>query len=364
MKSENVPLRREDVPFTWSAGCGMPAYATFAQVPYDRLFLSADAIIEAYTKGRPMAEELFGPEIGMGGPTWAGISYGHASCLGSKLIFPADSEVAHTPIYGSLAEAIAALERPIDFSTQGVFPFYLDLWEKLKRAFPREKISFHLKAEGPLTTGWILRGHEFLVELLLEPEQVRAYLRAATASTVAYSRVVRRVNGLAEMSPEVAGVADDIAAMAPPDRWPELVMPFLEQYYTGLTTGLRNAHIEDLTVHHLPYLDQLGLSRFDPSVSPKLTPRLLRDHCRVPFLWRLNSTHYDERTPADIERWVFEAAADGASGVFTGVAREMCYPEKRAASARKVQAFARAAKQVKALLDSGCPREELLRHLK
>ncbi len=356
------PARREDVPFTWSAGCGMPAYSTLAGVPFDQIFLSADAIREAYVKGRPMAEALFGPDVGMGGPTWAGISYGHASCLGSKLIFPPDSEVAHTPIYGSLTEGIAALKREVDFTTQGMFPFYIDLWEQLKRVFPNERIGFHFKPEGPITTGWVLRGHEFFIELLTEPELVREYLHAATASIVSYSRMLNRVNGRPEVEPEWGGVADDIAAMVPPDRWPDLVIPFLNHYFTGLTTGLRSAHIEDLGVRHLPHLDRMGLSRFDPSVSPKLTPRLIREHCRVPFQWRLNSTHYVDRSPEDVRRWVFEAAAEGAAGVFTGVAREMCYPERREDSAAKLRAFASAARRVKELLDDGCAREALMQY--
>ena len=59
----------------------MPVYATLAGVRFDRLFLDADAIAEAYTIGRPMAEALFGADVATGGPTWAGISYGHANSL-------------------------------------------------------------------------------------------------------------------------------------------------------------------------------------------------------------------------------------------------------------------------------------------
>jgi glycosidase len=106
-------------------------------------------------------------------------------------------------------------------------------------------------------------------------------------------------------------------------------------------------------------LDELGLSNFDPSVSPKLTARLIRDNCRTPFQWRLNSTHYVGRSPADVERWFYEAASDGASGIFTYVAREMCNPE----DAAKVRAFIRAAKQVKQLLGDGCRREDIQRRV-
>jgi len=351
------PVRHRDpATFTWSASCGMPAYATLAGVPFDQLFLSADAIVTAYRQGRPQAETLFGPDVAMGGPTWAGNSYGHANCLGAELIFPPDSEVAHRPVYGSLAEGIAALQREVDFARQGMFPFYLDLWAQLKRAFPGEPIGFHYKAEGPITTGWILRGHPFLEELLTEPDQVREFLRLATQSIVAFLRLERRVNGHPEITPHTTGLADDLAAMVPPRLWPELVVPFREQYYAGLGTGPRYAHIEDLTARHLPYLDALRLSQFDPSVSPRLTAALIRDHCQVPFPWRLNSTHYVDRTPAQVAQWVYEAAADGAAGVFTYVAREMCWPERQAHSVACLHAFIAAARQVQQLLREGCPR--------
>jgi hypothetical protein len=137
------------------------------------------------------------------------------------------------------------------------------------------------------------------------------------------------------------------------------VVPFIEQYYRGQTSGRRSAHIEDLTVNHLKYLDQLRLNSYDPSVSERLTPALIRDHCRVPFGWRLNTTHYPSRSCADIERWLVDAVADGATSVFTGVDRVMCTP----ATAEKVRSFIRAGKKVKSLMDAGCPREELERRM-
>jgi hypothetical protein len=355
-----VPIRRRDpAAFSWSASCGMPAYATLAGVPFDQLFLSVDAIVAAYREGRPQAEALFGPDVAMSGPTWAAISYGHANSLGAELIFPPDSEVAHRPVYGSLAEGIAALQREVDFTRQGMFPFYLDLWARLKRAFPGEAIGFHHKTEGPLTTGWILRGHPFLEELLTEPEQMHQFLRLVTRSATAHIRLERRLNGRPELAAHATWMVDDIAAMVPPQLWPELVVPYHDQYYRELGTGERHLHVEDLITRHLPCLDQLGLSSYDPSISPRLTPALIRDHCQTPFLWLLNSTHYVGRTPADISRWVFEAAADGAQGVFTDVAREMCWPERRDHSVACLHAFVAAARQVQQLLREGCPRTEL-----
>ena len=70
-------------------------------------------------------------------------------------------------------------------------------------------------------------------------------------------------------------------------------------------------------------IDRLGLDSFDPSVSPRLTPRDLRDGCSVPFLWRPNSMQVRDLSQAQIRRFVFDAVIDGASGVFCAVARTM-----------------------------------------
>ena len=354
----NAPMARSrsEIPFAWSASCGMPALATLAGVRYDRLFLDADSFIEAYRKGAPMAQELFGPDVQISGPGWAGISYGHINTLGSELKFPEDSEVAHTPIYDSLEAGIKALEADVDFAKSGMFPFYLNMWQKLQNAFPEERIPFSgFSAEGPVTTAWALRGHGFFMDILDRPAVAREYLQRVTASVVKYRKLIRSLNGDPEFTDKGAGVCDDIAAMVPPRLWPDLVLPYLEQYFAGQTSGMRTAHIEDLTADHLKYLDALGLSMYDPSVSAKLTPALIRDGCRTPFKWRLNSTHYRDRSAQDIERWVFESVADGASEVFTIVAREMCTAE----AAEKVRAFIRAAKKVAGLLYKGCSRMEL-----
>jgi hypothetical protein len=290
-------------------------------------------------------------------PGWLGISYGHANTLGCELVFPEDSEMGHRPTHDSLEAGIEALQEDVKFEDEGMFPFYLDLWHELQERFPDEDIRFRgFGAEGPLTTGWTLRGHGFFYDLMDRPELTAEYLRLATDSIVAYRQACARINGDPEVSEAGTGMADDIAAMVPPEMWPEMVLPSHEQYYTALTTGHRSAHIEDLTGDHLHFLDDMRLSSFDPSVSPKLTPAIIRDNCSVPFGWRLNSTHYPERSPEDLRRWVFEAVADGACRVWTNAVWHICPPEK-------VQAFIDAAREDEELLEGGCPREELLQHV-
>jgi hypothetical protein len=102
-------------------------------------------------------------------------------------------------------------------------------------------------------------------------------------------------------------------------------------------------------------MGKAGLSHWDPSVSPKLAPEVIFNSCRVPFAWRLPGFSYAGMSRREVREFVFNAAANGASTVFTTVEGVMCNP----AAVGKVLEFVSAAKEVKALLDRGAPRSEL-----
>jgi len=354
------PRTRPDTPFTWYVTCGMPTYTALAGVRFDRTFREIDAIVEAYTVGEPRARALFGPDVRYGGPAWAGISYGHVNCLGSTLRFPPDSEVAHTPIYGSLGEGIEALQQPVDWASAGLMPFYLALWEQLKRAFPELDVGFGgFGYEGPITTAWEVRGHAFFADTYDQPAPYRAFMQLLTRSIVGYAAFVRALNGQPAHVDRVS-LYDDVSSMIHPRLWPELVLPYHEQFFREQEAGAarRHAHIENLVPAHLSHLDALGLDSFDPSVSPRLTPTDLSAQCSVPFLWRLNEMHVRDRTRDQIRHFVFNAIADGASGVFCTLSRTMTGPEQ----VSKIHAFIEAAKQVERLLADGCARDQLARY--
>lgn len=356
MNTPHVPPTREETPFSWYVSCGMPAYAALAGVRFDRTFYDFEAIVEAYTTGEPLARALFGPDLRYGGPGWSGISYGHVNCLGSRLVFVPGSEVGHTPLYDSLDEGIAALQRPVDWASAGSMPDYLALWDRLKRAFPDRDIPFAgFGVEGPVTTAWELRGHGFFTDLYDDPERCKAFLRWVTASVVDYFGFLRELNGQPAFTESGVGMVDDVSAMLSPRLWPEMVLPFHEQYFSTQTSGRRTAHVEGLLPSHLHHIDALKLDMFDPAVSPKLQPRDLRDNCHTPFWWRLNAMQVRDFSRERVRRFVYEAVADGASGVFCTIGRIMVTQD----AADKVRIFIDAAKHVEQLLADGCSRELL-----
>jgi hypothetical protein len=350
---------RERTPFRWFVGSSSYALMALTGTSFGDYNLHPEACIEMYRKGRPLFRELFpDPAIALPRVGTPAVSYGHVNGLGCELRFPEDGEVCHVPVYDSLAEGIAALREPVDFATAGMAPFFLDYKRQLEQAFPEEKVGFSYGLEGPITTAYELRGQDFLLDLLDSPELAAEFLEAVTRSINEFWLFYAEANGIPARAGG-AGMCDDVASMVPARLFPQLVLPFWEMFYQARTDGSRSAHVEDLRAEQLPFLESIGLVSFDPSISPKLSPPVIRDRCRVPFGWRLGSFHYLTMTEEEVRDWVFQAVADGASSVFTHIEAIMCRPE----NVPKVAAFMAAAREVAAMLEHGATRLDLAREV-
>jgi len=348
---------RDPSSFGWSATATQGALREITGTPIREFNLQPAACIHAYRAGRPAIAEMFGPDVRLPGPATPAISYGHVNCLGSELLFPEGGEVAHTHIYGSLEEGIAALKRPVDFATTGMAPFYLDFRRQMQAAFPDEPVGLGFGAEGPITTAYELRGEGFFADIFDDPEGVSEFLRLAVDSIVAYAGWRAQASGTQFPNPSGGGMVDDLSSFIPPRRFRQVVLPAWERYYRGITTGRRSAHVEDLRAEQLIFLEEIGLWSYDPSVSPRLTPPIIVANCRVPFGWRLVNFHYGEMTVQEVEDFVYLCCADGAASAFTHVSDNMCSPER----IEQVHAFIRAGKQARRLVSEGCAREEVRR---
>ena len=75
----------------------------------------------------------------------------------------------------------------------------------------------------------------------------------------------------------------------------------------------------------------------------------------MPFQWRLGSFHYPELSCSDVEDFVFQTVADGASNVFTYVSATMCNEH----TVKKVHSFIAAAKEAEHMLAGGGTRGQV-----
>lgn len=346
---------RERAGFGWYVGSSQGALRALAGIPIREFNLDVSACAETYRLGRIRQREVFGDEVGQYPLLTPAISYGHVNCLGSELLFPEGGEVAHTHVYGSLAEGVAALQQPVDWLSQGMAPYFLRFRDELQQRFPDEPVRWSFGGEGPLTTAYELRGDGFFTDIYDDPPLAREFLRLVVDSILDFDRTCAGVNGQPFPNPAGSGMCDDIASFIPPALFAEFVLPYWEQLYSGLTGGTRSAHVEDLRPAQLPFLEEIGLSHFDPSISPRLTPKIFCEGCRVPFTWRLGCFHLRQMPAQEVEDFVFLSAADGANGVSLTLAETICDD----ASVPKVQAFMRAGKEARQLLGEGCSREEL-----
>jgi len=105
----------------------------------------------------------------------------------------------------------------------------------------------------------------------------------------------------------------------------------------------------------LCHLEKVGVVDYDPGISAALNPKIIYERTPVPFGWRLGGFHYASMDCHDVEDFVYTAARDGASFVFTYVESVMCNEE----TAKKVCSFIKAAKHAEQLLNEGADREEV-----
>lgn len=354
MTRPNYDTARTETGFSYWVSGSQSALRELTGTPIREFNLDPEACIECYRRGRPLLREMFGDKVGLPGLSTPAISYGHVNGLGSELLFPEGGEVAQTHIYGSLEQGLTALREPVEWTEVGWAPYFLGFRERIQAAFPGEQVAWSWGGEGPITTAYELRGDGFFLDVYDQPELARQFLSAINRSVLDCERVVAAVNGRTVYGPS-AGLCDDLASFIPPALFGDLVLTAWEEYYAARTDGARSAHVEDLRPEQLPFLETIGLSFFDPSISPKLNPQLVAAHCRVPFTWRLGCFHFREMEVQEVEDFVFQSCADGASSVHTFVAEGMC----NEATVPKVQAFIRAAEEATALVAQGCSREEI-----
>ena len=309
--------------FKWYvSGCYL-SYTYLAGLKLDQIYKDYPACAKAFKVGRKRVKEVLGPEVIVGPPTCAPILYGHIICLGVPVTFQEDSEPGVRPIYKSIDEGISALKKEVDFSKNYLFKHYYGMWQYLKKEFPGESVSFSgFGWEGPITTAVLLSGIDF-------PEKAKEFLSLTTESIIKFVHFIKKINNEPPVSPISAGLCDDLSSLISPSLWDEFVIPYWEKYYSGLTTGKRYIHVENLNPEHLPFLEKVNLSHYDPSVSPALSPKIIKEKIDIPFGWRLTSFGLRDMSKGGVKEWVWKSFEEGAEEVFYILEKIACmYPEK------------------------------------
>ena len=349
---------REDAGFNWYIGSSAYACMELAGISLSEYNRNPLAGIKVHKeKYFNQLTEMFGDYLNPIGLATPAVSYGHINFLGVDLVFPdGEGEVNYVHEKRSLDDLIIILKDNMEFNDMTSYgQFFLDYREQLKKAYPGKRVSWSMGYEGPLTTAYELRDMDIFYDLYDNPAKTHEFLKLLTLNTIEYIKFHHRINGIPEFNENEGAMCDDIASLIPPDKFEEFVLPYWELYYTGTSKGRRHMHTEDHTYKTMPYLEKAGITYFDPSISHKLNPQLIRDNCRVPFGWRMGSFHFASLSPQEISDWVYKAVEDGVSKVFTHVTKLMLDQSH----IKKVKAFHEAAVNAKKMFDTGASREDI-----
>lgn len=360
MKQVDYKSARQNHPFTWQVVDTPFLYYELTGIGFQDYYSNPSAGIELFKKGRPIARELFGPDLQHCSITTPPTLYGHINAIGADLIFSDVGAAGVTTICDSLEDAVSLLSNKNDFEKAGKVPFYLNYLNELKAAFTTESISFGYRYQGPITTAYNLRHEQLFYDIYDDPERLKEMISLIVDSIVHFQSFLGKLSKQSHSMPRVH-LADDISSMISPQLWPEFVLPFLEKYYNALGSieHTRSAHIENLKPDHLRFLEEIGLTLWDPSISPALNPEIIFKNCRVPFGWLLGGIHYPDLTKDDVRDFVFKSAADGASFIFTVLTEGMAASE----TVEKVITYIEAAKEVEIMLKNGVARKDIVNHV-
>ena len=279
------------------------------EVSFVEYYTQPSVFKKAWEKSQKALNEMFGGVIeymSCPGLSCPPISYGHLGCIGAEMRYPENSDPNMAQMVDNVEEGIKWLERDWDFSKSDLFKFYLKYYEKIKEDFPDKKIWFGgLGKEGPITSAVLMCGQDFYIDMYEKPEECKKFLYLLTESIIKFDKFLRKINNVTESNAMAVGFPDDFAGFVAPDMYDDFVVPYWNQYYSGLTkTGKRDLHCEGMSRAHLPYLAKCGINYYQPSVSPLLKCEMLAKDLKIEYDWLLPTFELANMTEAQIKQWV------------------------------------------------------------
>ncbi|MDY7009588.1 MAG: uroporphyrinogen decarboxylase family protein [Planctomycetota bacterium] len=272
--------------------------AEVGNVLQSALHHDADAICRAYEAVVPVAERL---GVDPPQPRLAGFAYNHASTLGAKITFKPDSPEPGISPCIDILEDIDRLTEPADYLAAGIVPQRLEALRQLKARRPDAGNHIGHDYEGPITTAVLLMGQKFLMLPYDDPVRAHRLLEFCVRSALNYTRILKEHQNR-PTGPQPVGMCDDFGGMFPPEKFGEFVAPYWEEMYAGQQATDRFLHSELLRREHLPFLTGLKINTFDPSVDEHITPEILREDCKVPYMLRIWPAWMQQQSTGELVR--------------------------------------------------------------
>jgi hypothetical protein len=251
-----------------------------------------------------------------------GLSYHSLLPVGAHIDFLENGNPTVHPCLSRLEDFLDWGEyRPFD---NPLIQHLLAVWREVDARLGGEKLGFPYGNEAPFTAAVLLRGEAFFVDVLEQPELATAFLNRLTGNWLAAHFALREMAGTSPRGGFV-WLGDDFSGLLSPALFREFVLPTYRRIMAETQASRWVLHSELLRPEHLPLLDGLGLSCFDPHVDQYLTPGDIT-RCLpagITWEWRVISSHLLTHTPAELVAEYEEGVHAGASMIQVAVMPEV-----------------------------------------
>lgn len=181
------------------------------------------------------------------------------SAFGAKQVWY-ESNLPHADKTIHSVDDIAGIKKP-NPKLDGLLPFMI---QRLKEFEPSihemgHEIKFAI-ARGPLNIASFLMGTtEFMMLLMMNPEEAHQLLKVISAFTVDWLRVQK------EQFPSIEGilVLDDIVGFVGEDECREFVVPYLKPIFAAFEAKIRFFHNDAQGLISTPFLKEIGINLFN-----------------------------------------------------------------------------------------------------
>jgi uroporphyrinogen-III decarboxylase len=291
------------------------ALAEYAGVGLKDYILDADAAYTVATEAPRIVAERFGIAIG---PSLMGLSYHSLLPCGAEIDFMDNGNPTVHPCLTRLEDFQRWGEfRPFDHPT---IRHLLAVWRTVDKRLGGGKLGFSYGNEAPFTAAVLLRGETFFEDILEQPALARAFLDRLTDHWLIAFRAVRKLAG-AEPTGGFVWLGDDFSGLLSPAQFREFVLPTYRRIFTETRAVRRVLHAELLRPDHLPLLDGLELTVFDPHVDQYLTPDDLKTRlpAGIQWYWRVITSHLITHSPEELIAEYEEGVSAGPTAMQVAV---------------------------------------------
>ena len=303
-------------PIRWRLAIPVEVQCEYAGVTQAAYYTDIDATIAVSDQFPRRFEQVTGyrPPRSYAPPVTA---YEGVAALGGRLVFSA----GHQPMIENQGRILAAAEqvdsvRPPDPWRCARFRQLVAWQRELERRFPGQVGPNSLAGqEGPVTTAGLLRGHDFFLDCLADPQRAHHLLDVCTETYIRFYQASDAANGVSDR--QTIGIADDYAGLIRPEMWPEFVLPYYRRIIAALGPQGCHMHTELVRREHLALLRSLKLASLNVGENQYITVRDVMDVLPdVPFGWHiLTVSEMQQGTPDGVRRRFLELVDMGVTEI-------------------------------------------------